>query len=69
MNTCFSRVGEFTTRRARELGEEAGIADAMRCRYDSESFEDTPNPFGIDSEANLHAAWQDAYENEFELNR
>jgi hypothetical protein len=69
MNICFARVGEFTVRRAKELGEEAGIAAAIRCCYDSASFEDEPNPFGIDSEADFHEAWQDAYENEFELNK
>ena len=69
MNTYFARVGEFTIRRAKELGEEAGIAAATRYRHDSESFEDTPNPFGIDSEADFHEAWQDAYENELELNK
>jgi hypothetical protein len=69
MNTYFARIGEFTVRRATELGEEAGVAAAMRYRYDSESFEDTPNPFGVDSEADLHEAWQDAYENVFEANK
>ena len=69
MNTYFACVGEFTVRRAKVLGTEAGIAAATRYRHDSESFEDTFNPFGIDSEADLHEAWQDAYENEFELNK
>ena len=69
MKTFFARIGNFTVRRAKELGEEAGIAAAARYRYDRESFEDTPNPFGIDSEDDLHEAWQDAYENEFEANK
>jgi hypothetical protein len=69
MHTCFAHVGEFTVRCAKALGTEAGIAAATRYRHASELFEDTPNPFGIDSEADLHEAWQDAYENEFELNK
>ena len=68
-NTYFARVGEFTVRRAKELGDVAGRAAAARYRHDPTSFEDTSNPFGVDSEANLHEAWQDAYENEFELNK
>ena len=69
MKTIFARIGNFTCRDAKELGEDAGIAAATRYRHDPECFEDTPNPFGIDSEADLHEAWQSAYENEFEANK
>lgn len=69
MKSYFARIGNFTVSRALELGKDAGIAAAARCRYDLESFEDTPNPFGIDSEDGLHEAWQDAYENELEVNK
>lgn len=69
MSTPFAQIGEFTIRRAKEMGAAAGVAAATRFLYDPESFEDTPNPFGIDYEADLCAAWQDAYENEFEANK
>jgi hypothetical protein len=69
MSTHFACAGEFTAQRAKELGVAAGVAAAKRYLRDPESFEDTPNPFGIDSESDLHAAWQDAYEDVYEANR
>jgi hypothetical protein len=69
MSTHFARAGKFTAQRAKEFGIAVGVAAATRYQHDPESFEDTPNPFGIDSEADLCAAWQDAYENEFEANK
>ena len=54
---------------AKQLGEQAGHAAAIRWETDPEWFEETPNPFGIDSEPDLWEAWQEAYEGEFELKR
>ena len=67
--SSFGVVSEFTARRARELGEDAGIAAATRLNKDIESFEDAPNPFGMDSEPDFCDAGQDAYEDAFEANR
>ena len=69
MKSSFGVVREFTARRARDLGEDAGIAAAIRFNKDIECFEDTPNPFGMDSEPDFYGAWQDAYEDAFEANR
>ena len=59
----------MNTERAKQLGEQAGEAGAARWKVDPECFEDTPNPFGIDSEPEFHDAWAAGYENEFELNK
>ena len=69
MKTHFTHIGNFTVHGAKGLGESAGIGAAARHRDDPKLFQDTPNPFGIDSEDDLHEAWQSAYENEFEANK
>ena len=57
------------TERARSLGEEAGQADAERYRECPEDFEETDDPFGMDSEPDLHQTWAEAYENAFEASK
>jgi len=70
MKSMFARVDTKTTpSMAKTAGEEAGTAAAARCHRDPLCFEDTPNPYGMDSEPELWEAWQDAYEEAFELNR
>lgn len=51
---------------ATNKGIEAGHADAQRHNLDPENFESTPNPYGIDSEAKEHEAWETGYESIFE---
>ena len=53
--------------RAKKLGEQAGCLDAVRWKVDSEDFEESANPFGLDSEPDFHEAWAEGYENQFEL--
>lgn len=70
MKTAFARVDTKTTpAMAKTAGEKSGTAAAERYRRDPLCFEDTPNPYGIDSEPELWETWQAAYEGEFELNR
>jgi len=70
MKNIFARVDtKITPSMAKTTGEKAGTAAAARYRRDPSCFEDTANPYGIDSEPELWEAWQDAYEEEFELNR
>lgn len=56
MKSSFGFLSKFTARRARELGEDAGITAATRFNKEIECFEDTPNPFGMDSEPDFHNA-------------
>ena len=51
---------------ARNLGEITGVKDAEFFRRDTECFEETSNPFGVDSESVIHEAWHEGYENCFE---
>jgi hypothetical protein len=68
MKAKFATADKATTpARARALGWKAGKAAAIRYRRDPQCFEESPNPFGVDSEPALWEAWQDAYENAFEL--
>jgi hypothetical protein len=70
MKSVFAKVDTKTTPAVAKIaGGKAGTAAAAQCRLDPLCFEDTPNPYGLDSEPNLWEAWQDAYEVEFELNR
>ena len=70
MRSMFARVDRITTPFvAKANGEKAGAAAAARYRGDPSCFEDTPNPYGIDSEPDLWEAWQEAYEGELELNQ
>jgi len=70
MKSIFARADTKTTPfMAKAAGEKAGIAAAVRYHHDPLCFEDTPNPYGVDSEPELWEAWQGTYEEEFELNR
>ncbi|MGD0537947.1 MAG: hypothetical protein ABSC03_09920 [Verrucomicrobiota bacterium] len=70
MKNVFARVDTKTTPlMAKTTGEQAGTAAAARYRGDPSCFEETPNPFGMDSEPQLWEAWQDAYEEWFEINK
>ena len=54
---------------ARRLGRAAGLQDAERFRLCPQDFEETDNPFGMDTESELYAAWTEAHEDEFEGNK
>lgn len=70
MKTRFATADDLTTvEKARTLGREAGEAAAVRYGRDPDCFEDSPNPFGMDSEPELWEAWQEAYENAFEFSK
>jgi hypothetical protein len=69
MKNLFARADTGTTpQMAKAMGEAAGMAAAKRFRDDPECFENTLNPFGIDSEPDLWEPWQDAYEEMFDAN-
>jgi len=51
---------------AEERGMNSGLLDARSYDSDPECFEETPNPYGVDTEDDLHEAWAVGYENTFE---
>lgn len=61
-----SQFHRLTGTIAYQRGANAGLTDAKRYDDDPPNFEATPNPYGCDTEAAQHEAWEIGYENTFE---